>query len=365
MYIHERPEWPRFTRRDDRLIAPLAKVRELHGRLLGRLDAVGLRTLSETTLENLTQDVVRSAEIEGDRLEPRQVRSSIARRLGLESVDVVPASREVDGMVALTLDAIRDSVAPMTRQRLLGWHDALFPNASNGFHEIRAGRWRDDRWGPMQVVSVGGGAERILFQAPEAVRIAPEMERFLDWLRTDDGEDPVLKAATAHLWLVTIHPFDDGNGRIARALTDMLLARMDGRGIRFYSLSAVILSEREDYYGVLGSAQGGTLDITEWLLWFLRSLEKALERAAGRIGMVLQRHLFWQHHRSAPFNGRHRKLLGILLEGREGRLTLGKWSRIARCPPDTASRDIQFLLDRGILECGGRGGRGVGYRLVA
>jgi len=363
MYIHDRPDWPGFRRRDERLIAPLARVRERHGRLLGRLDAVGFRSLSETTLENLTQDVVRSAEIEGVHLDARQVRSSIARRLGLEILDPVPAHADVDGMVELTLDAVRDSAAPVTPERLLAWHQALFPGGGHEGDPIRIGQWRDDAFGPMQVVSLGEGQERIHFQAPDAARIPAEMARFLAWLERCD-DDPVLKAATAHLWLVTIHPFDDGNGRVARALTDLLLERMDGRGIRFYSLSAAILSERASYYGILEATQSGDLDITDWLLWFLRCLEHALERAAGRIDRVVQRHLFWQDHADLPFNERHRKLLGIFLEGREGRLTRRKWARIARCAPDVAARDIAFLLERGILERDEGPGRREGYRLA-
>jgi len=364
MYIHELPEWPAFTREDDRLIGPLARVRELHGRLLGKLDALGFSSLSETTLENLSQDVIRSTEIEGVRLDARQVRSSVARRMGLEILDPVAATREVDGMVDLVLDAVKNCRKPLTRKRLMDWQAVLFPTGRSGLYAIRTGKWRDDTNGPMQVVGGGMGRERVHFQAPDAKRVSGEMGQFLSWFEKKDDEDPFLKAGTAHLRFLTIHPFDDGNGRVARALTDLLMARADGGAVRFYSLSAGIMAERADYYRVLEFAQSGTLDITDWLLWFLRCLERSLERAATTIDSALQRHLFWQRHAALSFNDRHRKLLGLLLEGFEGKLTSGKWAKIARCSSDTALRDIQFLLERGILEKESAGGRSTGYRLV-
>lgn len=364
MYIHELPEWPAFTREDDRLIAPLARVRQLHGRLQGKLDALGFPSMTETTLENLSQDVLRSTEIEGVRLDARQVRSSVAHRLGLEIPDSVAASREVDGMVDLTLDAIRNCRKKLTRKRLMDWQAALFPTGYSGLYKIRTGRWRDDSHGPMQLVGGGMGRERVFFQAPDAVRVADEMRQFLTWLERKDDDDPFLKAATAHVWFLTVHPFEDGNGRVARAITDLLLARMEGGAVRFYSLSSGILAERAAYYRVLEFTQKGTLDLTDWLLWFLGCLERSLERAATTIDKILQRHLFWQRHAAVQFNERHRKLLGRLMEGFEGKLTSGKWAKIAGCSPDTALRDIQFLLERGILEKDGAGGRSTGYRLA-
>lgn len=364
MYIHELPEWPCFERRDDRLIVPLARLRQLHGRLLGKLDALGFASLEEASLENLTQDVVRSTEIEGEVLDARQVRSSVARRLGVAIPDAVAASREVEGMVDLTMDAIVQCGKPLTCKRLLNWQAALFPDGRSGLYRIRTGKWRDDSKGPMQVVSGGWGRERVHFQAPAASRVPSEMRRFLSWFESDDGDDPILKAAVAHLWFLTIHPFDDGNGRLARAITDLLLARMDGQGVRFYSLSAAIMAERDAYYRALEFTQSGSLDITDWLLWFLGCLERAMERAAGAIDKVLQKHLFWQRHAGVPFNERHRKLLALLLEGFEGNLTSGKWAKIARCSTDTALRDIQFLTESGILVRGDAGGRSTGYRLA-
>ncbi|MBK9577252.1 MAG: Fic family protein [Fibrobacteres bacterium] len=364
MYIHELPEWPDFARQDDRLIVPLARVRQLHGRLLGKLDALGFAPLEETSLENLTQDVIRSTEIEGERLDALQVRSSVARRLGVAIPESVAASREVEGMVDLTMDAILHCHKPLSRKRLMDWQGALFPEGRSGLYRIRTGKWRDDSKGPMQVVSGGWGRERVHFQAPEADRIPAEMRRFLSWMEAESDDDPILKAAIAHLWFLTIHPFDDGNGRLARALTDLLLAQMDGKGVRFYSLSAAIMAERNEYYKVLEFTQAGSLDITDWLLWFLGCLERAMERATRVIDNVLHKHLFWQRHANASFNDRHRKVLGLLLEGFEGNLTSGKWAKIARCSTDTALRDIQFLTDQGILVRGDAGGRSTGYRLA-
>lgn len=364
MYIHQLSEWPHFTRRDDRLIAPLARVRQLHGRLLGKLDVLGFAPLKETSLDTLTQDVIRSTEIEGGRLDARQVRSSVARRLGVKVPQPVAATREVEGMVDLTLDAILHCQKPLTRKRLLDWQAALFPEGRSGLYRIRTGKWRDDAKGPMQVVSGGLGRERVHFQAPEASRIPSEMRRFLSWIQKPGQDDPILKAATAHLWFLAIHPFEDGNGRIARALTDLLLSRMDTKGARFYSLSAAILAEREEYHKVLETTQSGDLDITDWLLWFVGCLERAMERAAATIDKVLQKHLFWQRHGALDLNLRHRKILALLLEGFEGNLTSGKWAKIARCSTDTALRDIQFLTEQGILVRGEAGGRSTGYHLA-
>lgn len=364
MYIHELPGWPQFERRDGELLAPLARVRELHGRLRGRLDMLGLTPLSETSLTTFTQDVLRSAEIEAVRLDVHQVRSSVARRLGVEIIDSVAASREVDGMVDLVLDSILDCDKPLTSRRILSWQAALFPTGRSGLYKVRVGQWRDDSHGPMQVVSGGFGREVVHFQAPEAGRILHEMERFLSWFEAPFEDDPILHAATAHLWFLTIHPFEDGNGRVARALTDMLLSRKDGRAVRFYSLSAAIMKDRDSYYRALEFAQSGSLDITEWLLWFLDCMERALGRASLAIDGVLQRHLFWQRHGGVSFNERHRKMLARLLDEFEGKLTNAKWAKMCACSSDTALRDIQFLVEKGILERDGEGGRSTGYRLV-
>jgi len=364
MYIHELPEWPAFTSDSERLIGPLARLRHLHGRLLGRLEALGFLNLSENQLANLTQDVVKSTEIEGERLNVEQVRSSIAQRLGIEISSPVSASREVDGMVDVTLDALQHCDQPLTRKRLWAWQAALFPTGRSGLYQVRTGAWRDDAKGPMQVVSGGFGRERVHFQAPDASRVAAEMRQFLTWYNQDLSQDPVLKAATAHLWFVTIHPFDDGNGRVARALTDLLLARSDGRAQRFYSMSAQIMKQRNEYYKILETTQQGSLDITDWLLWFVECLTRTLEHAETTIAKVLQKHLFWQRHQNVVFNERHHQLLPLMLEGFEGKLTTSKWAKIAKCSTDTALRDIQFLSQHGILEKEEASGRSTSYRLV-
>lgn len=364
MYIHEQADWPHFQWQTERLAPLLGRLYQRHGRLQGRLDALGFGPQAEATLASLTQDAFRSAEIEGERLELRQVRSSVARRLGVAIEDDVPASREVDAMVDLTLDAIRNCREPLTRERLFAWQSSLFPSGRSGLLPIRAGAWRDDAKGPMQVVSGGFGRERVHFQAPEAARLASEMDRFLAWFETESVVDPILQAGVAHLWFLTLHPFDDGNGRIARALTDLRLSRLDGGRVRFYSLSAAILAERKEYYRILETTQSGSLDITPWLSWFLGILERAMERAEDEVGAVLKRHAFWRNHADTDFNGRQRKVLARVLEGFEGKLTSGKWAKIAGCSTDTALRDIQALVERGILERDEAGGRSTGYRLV-
>jgi Fic family protein len=364
MYIHEQPDWPHFSWQKDRLGGSLGLLRQRYGRLQGKLDALGFPSQSETNLASLTQDAYRSAEIEGERLELEQVRSSVARRLGLEIPDEVPSSREVDAMVDLTLDAIRRCREPLTEERLLTWHATLFPTGRSGMYRIRTGAWRDDSSGPMQVVSGGLGRERVHFQAPDAARLPAEMSRFIQWFETESDQDPLLQAAIAHLWFVTVHPFDDGNGRIARALTDLKLSRMDGGTVRFYSLSAGILAERKDYYRILELTQGGSTEITLWLEWFLGCMDRSLGRAEESVTAAMRRHAFWHRHAHTNLNDRQRKLLALLLDGFDGKLTTGKWAKIARCSSDTALRDIQALLERGILERDEGGGRSTGYRLV-
>jgi Fic family protein len=364
MYIYEQSDWPRFTWQGERLNGVLSPLRQRYGRLQGKLDALGFPSQSEATLASLTQDAYRSAQIEGERLDLGQVRSSVARRLGLEIPDLVPSSREVDAMVDLTLDAIRRCQEPLTEERLLTWQASLFPTGRSGLYRVRTGAWRDDGSGPMQVVSGGLGRERVHFQAPKAVRLPSEMSRFIEWFETESDQDPILDAAIAHLWFVTLHPFDDGNGRIARALTDLKLSRMDGGTVRFYSLSAGILAERKEYYRVLELTQAGSTEITLWVEWFLGCMDRSLERAEESVGVALRRHAFWHRHADTNLNDRQRKLLTLLLEGFEGKLTSGKWAKISRCSSDTALRDIQALLERGILVRDEGGGRSTGYRLV-
>lgn len=364
MYIHERKEWPHFTWDQERLTAAMGGLHQRHGRLQGLFDALGFSPQAEASLAALSMDALRSAEIEGERLDVQEVRSSVARRLGLDIADPVPASREAEAMVDLTLDAIRGCREPLTRERLFGWHACLFPGGRSGLFRIRTGAWRDDAQGPMQVVSGGMGRERVHFQAPEASRLPEEMERFCAWFESETGMDPVLHAAVAHLWFLTLHPFDDGNGRLARALTDLRLARMEGGTVRFYSLSAGILAKRKEYYRILEATQSGDLDITLWLEWFLACMDHALEMAESTVAGVLRRHRFWQRHQAFICNARQRKVLGLLLERFEGKLTNRTWAKLGCCSSDTALRDLQALVKAGILAQEEAGGRSTAYRLV-
>jgi Fic family protein len=363
-YVHELPEWPRFRWDCQVVAAPLAGVRHRQGRLVGRMESLGFDLRSEATLRTMTEDVVTSSEIEGEILARDQVRSSIARRLGMDIGGLVPADRDVEGVVEMTLDAARNYRAPLTDERLFGWHAALFPTGRSGMHRIRVGAWRDDASGPMQVISGPAGRERVHYEAPPAARVAAEMAAFLAWFDGRTGIDPVLKAGLAHLWLVTVHPFDDGNGRIARAVADMQLARSEGSPQRFYSMSAQIRQERKAYYDVLERTQRGDLDVTEWLTWFLACLSRAFERADGLLAGVLKKARFWETHAADPLNERQRAMLNRLLDGFEGKLTSSKWAKMAKCSPDTALRDITDLVQRGILARDGAGGRSTSYSLT-
>jgi Fic family protein len=363
-YIHELADWPKFAWNHERLAGLLASVRHRQGRLLGRMEALGFPLKSEATLQTLTLDVLKSSEIEGELLDRIQVRSSIARKLGLDIGALAPADRHVDGVVEMMLDATQNHGAPLTAVRLFGWHAALFPTGYAGMHRILVGRWRDDAKGPMQVVSGGYGKERVHFEAPAAERLNQEMSAFLKWFEGDEGLDPVLKAAVAHLWFVTLHPFEDGNGRIARAIGDLALARSEQSVHRFYSLSAQIRLERKTYYDLLELTQKGGLVITGWLEWFLECLGRAIDSAEATLGEVLRKARFWQIHGTEPFNDRQRLLVNRLLDGFEGKLTSSKWAKLARCSQDSALRDILELVDRGILVRDIAGGRSTSYSLV-
>ncbi|MBX2970093.1 MAG: Fic family protein [Cyclobacteriaceae bacterium] len=362
-YIHELRAWPTFTWEDEKLILPLSEVRHKQGRLLGKLEGLGFQLREEATLETLTQDVIKSSEIEGESLPIDQVRSSIARRLGIEIAGEVTVSRNVEGVVEMMLDATQQYGQPLTEERLFGWHAALFPTGRSGMHKISVGAWRDDAKGPMQVVSGAMGKERVHYQAPQASRLQSEMEKFLNWFNTPSVTDPVLKAAVAHLWFVTIHPFDDGNGRIARAIADMQLARADGSRQRFYSMSAQIQRERNQYYDILESTQKGDLDITTWLLWFLDCLNRAIALSEQNLSGVIHKAKFWEAQQTVVLNERQRRMLNKLMDGFEGKLTTSKWAKIAKCSPDTALRDIQDLVEKGILEKEEGGGRSTSYRI--
>jgi len=364
-YIHELKEWPGFRWDEGFVSRRLAPVRHRQGRLLGRMEALGFDLRAEAVLATLTEDVLKSSEIEGEILDKEQVRSSIARRLGMDIGALTPAERHVEGVVEMMLDATQKYDAPLTDERLFDWHAALFPTGRSGMTRIVVGAWRDDGTGPMQVVSGPLGRERVHFEAPAAPRLDAEMSAFLKWFNADEPLDPVLKAALAHLWFVTIHPFDDGNGRIARAIADMALARSDQSPQRFYSMSAQIRLERNAYYGILEATQRGDLDITPWLEWFLNCLDRAIEGAEGTLASVLYKARFWETHRDQTLNERQRSVLNRLLDGFEGKLTSSKWAKLTKSSPDTALRDINDLIAKGILVRDPGGGRSTSYSLMA
>ena len=364
MYIWERPDWPNFSWNQGSLAALLAKARHDQGVLLGCMSGLGFRLREEATLTTLTQDVLKTSEIEGERLDAAQVRSSLARRLGMDIAGLVPADRNVEGIVEVMLDATRNFAQPLTRERLFAWHAALFPTARSGMRRIRAGAWRTDERGPMQVVSGPVGKERVHFTAPPAERLDAEVARFLDWFNAGPQSDPVLASGLAHLWLVTIHPFDDGNGRIARAVADMALARAEGTPERFYSMSSQIRQERNDYYAILERTQKGALDVTPWLEWYVQCFARAVNRAQQTLEGTLRKARFWERHAAEPLNARQRKTLNRLLDGFEGKLTTSKWATINRCSQDTAYRDILDLVKRGILRKDAAGGRSASYSLT-
>lgn len=364
LYIWQSPKWPAWRYDLAALAQPLEDVSRAQGLLLGRLADVGLELRDRASLAALTDDVLKTSEIEGELLNPASVRSSIARRLGLDIGALAPADRHVDGVVEMVLDATGRSAEPLTADRLFGWHAALFPTGYSGLSRIAVGRWRDDVSGPMQVVSGPMHRRKVHFEAPPAERLAAEMARFLHWAEADHGLVPALvKAGLAHLWFVTVHPFDDGNGRIARAVGDLFLARADGAGQRFYSLSAQIQRERNAYYDILERTQKGAFDVTEWLAWFLAALGRALDSAQTALDAVLTKARFWQRWAGTAFNERQAKLLNRLLDGFEGKLTSSKWAAIAKCSADTALRDITTLLVLGVLRKSPAGGRSSAYEL--
>lgn len=362
-YIHELPDWPDFSWDYEKLSGVLASVRHRQGRLIGRMEALGFPLTAEATLQNLTLDVLKSSEIEGEILDRVQVRSSIARRLGLDIGGLAPADRHVEGIVDMMLDAAQNYVQPLSADRLFGWHAALFPIGYSGMHKITIGQWRDDANGPMQVVSGAIGKERVHFEAPAAKRLNNEIDLFLQWFNGKNETDAVLKAGIAHLWFVTLHPFEDGNGRIARAIADMALARSEPSPQRFYSLSAQIRQERKVYYDTLEKTQKGGLDITPWLEWSLNCLDRAISSTEETLSGVLHKAQFWQVHKDVPFNDRQRLMLNKALDGFEGKLTSSKWAKIAQCSQDTALRDIINLVERGILVKDASGGRSTSYFL--
>lgn len=328
------------------------------------MKALGFDLRQEAVLHTLTADVLKSSDIEGEKLDAEQVRSSIARRLGIDIGGLKAADRAVEGVVEMMLDATRRYDEPLTAERLFAWHSSLFPTGRSGLSRITTGTWREDKTGPMQVVSGPAGKENVHFQAPDADRVGGEMQTFLNWFETSEGEDPVLKAGLAHLWFVTIHPFEDGNGRIARAIADLMLARSEGSSERFYSMSAQIRQERNAYYRTLEQTQKGTMDITAWMDWFLGCLSRAIDGAQIALNSVLVKARFWENTRGIPLNERQRLILNLLLDGFKGALTTSKYAKIAKCSQDTALRDILPLVERGILIRNPGAGRSTSYSLA-
>lgn len=363
-YIHQRDDWPRF-RWDERQLAPmLADVRHRQGRLTGRMEMLGFGLREEAVLRTLTQDVLKSSEIEGEILDADQVRSSIARRMGLDVAGLIPSDRHVEGVVEMMLDATQHFEQLLTKSRLFDWHAALFPTGRSAMTRIIVGDWRNDQTGPMQVVSGPIGREHVHYEAPAADHVDAEMQTFLAWFEGGPVLDPVLKAGIAHLWFVTIHPFDDGNGRIARAITDMALARSDQSAQRFYSMSAQIRTERKAYYDRLEASQKGDLDITAWLSWFLECLARAFDGAEELLAVVLAKAKFWERYGSTSLNARQIQILNRLFDEFEGKMTNVKYAKLAKTSSDTALRDLKDLVAKGILEKAPAGGRGTSYHLV-
>ncbi len=363
IYIYQQENWPKFIWDIKELSDLLAEVRNKQGRLIGKMEALGFDLQNEAYLETLTSDILKTNEIEGVVLNKEEVRSSVARRLGIDIGGLPPINRNIEGIVDMMFDATGNFDKPLTKKRLFDWHFALFPLGRSGMYEIIVGNWRDDSTGPMQVVSGAMGKEKVHYQALPASVIDKEMTIFLDWFNEKININLVLKASIAHLWFVTLHPFEDGNGRIARAVTDMLLARSDGLPQRFYSMSAQIQKERKSYYEILEKTQKGKLDITEWMNWFLKTLEKAIVNSEETLALVIKKHKFWITYGNSIKNERQKKILNKLLDGFTGYLTTSKWAKIAKCSQDTALRDIQDLIDKGILIKSNSGGRSTKYEL--
>ena len=365
MYIHELKGWPRFRWSAEKIAEQLASVRHRQGRLIGHMEALGFNLQQEAVLKTLTADVLKSSEIEGEKLNAEQVRSSIARRLGIDIGALKPVDRNIEGVVEMMLDATGNYNHRLTSERLFGWHAALFPTGRSGMRKISAGAWRDDSEGPMQVASGPLGREHVHYEAPKAELVDREMTSFLDWFDSNDKIDAVLQAGLAHLWFVTIHPFDDGNGRIARAIADMALARSEHSPHRFYSMSAQIQKEHKDYYDILERTQKETMDVTPWMEWFLGCLDRAIDGAQDTLSTVLDKARFWERIKDVRLNERQRKVINRLLDGFDGKLTTSKYAALAKCSQDTAHRDILALVERRVLVQNAEGGRSTSYSLAA
>ena len=363
MYLHQHKNWPNFTWDNEILIPYVSKVRDLQGRLIGRMEGLGFELREEAVLETLTEDIVKTSAIEGEFLNPDEVRSSVARRLGLDISGLPEASRDVEGVVEMMLDATQGFEASITKDRLCGWHAALFPTGRSGMYRITVGEWRKDEHGPMEVVSGPMGRKKVHYTAPEAKRLESEMNRFFRWFNADNNMEPVIKSAIAHLWFVSIHPFDDGNGRIARAIADSQLARADRTSQRFYSMSAQIMKSKKGYYTLLEFTQKGSMDISQWLVWYFERLTEALKATDKTLSTVLLKARFWEKHKTTQLNERQVKMINALLGDFVGKLHSSKWAKMTKVHRDTARRDIQDLIEKCILSDSGEGGRSTNYIL--
>ncbi len=363
MYIYQNTNWPNFIWDNKSLLVPISKVRNLQGKLIGRMEAIGFSLREEAMLETLALDIVKSNEIEGEILNSYQVRSSIARRLGMDISGLIQSDRYVDGIVEMMLDATQNYKQPLTKERLYNWHAALFPTGRKGMHKITVADWRKDKNGPMQIVSGAIGKEKVHYQALPSGLVNDEMSRFIKWFNGKTVIEPVIKSGIAHLWFVTIHPFDDGNGRIARAIADMQLARTDMTTQRFYSMSAHIERQKKAYYDILEKTQKGSMNITGWLQWYCECLISALEATYKILAKVLRKAKFWEQHATTIINERQKLMVNKLLDNFFGKLNTSKWAKITKCSQDTALRDIQDLIEKGILVKESGGGRSTSYSL--
>lgn len=363
-FIYQKQEWPKFRWDNEYLLPKIGKVRNEQGKILGFMESMGFELRKEASFETLTIDILKTSEIEGEILNREEVRSSLARRLGMDLVGLIPSARNVDGVVDMMVDAIENNEKAISEERLYGWHSSLFPSGRSGMHKILTGQYRQDTTGPMQVVSGALGKEKVHFQAPSSDIVKLEMDKLIKWFNYENHYDPVIKAGIAHLWFLTIHPFEDGNGRIARALTDLLLSRSDGVIQRYYSMSSQILKARKSYYETLENTQKGTLEITMWLDWFIDCLMKSLNSSSDVLAKVIEKAKFWNKYAMESFNDRQKIMLNKLMDDFYGKLTSKKWGKITKCSADTALRDIQDLISKGILRKESAGGRSTNYEMV-
>lgn len=363
MYLYKSKNWPNFKWENDTILPYVSKVRDLQGRLIGRMEAVGFELKEEAVLDTLTEDIVKSSEIEGELLNPEEVRSSVARRLGMEIAGLPNASRDVEGVVEMMLDATQKYQDPLTKERMCGWHAALFPTGRSGMYKIAVGEWRNDKTGPMQVVSGAMGKEKVHYTAPDAPHLEKEMNQFIEWYNSDNNMEAVIKSAIAHLWFVSIHPFDDGNGRIARAIADNQLARADRTNQRYYSMSAQLMKSKKGYYDILESTQKGSMDVSHWLVWYFERLTEALDATNETLSKILVKAKFWELHKTTQFNKRQIEMINKLQSNFIGKLHSSKWAKMTKIHRDTARKDIQDLIKKGVLMNSGEGGRSTNYIL--